>query len=78
MSLSDLDRAVLAFARRRWNSLGLRDEAITVELGITPTAYAQRLNALLDSAQALQEYPTVVMPLRRQREARRRRRVSAR
>lgn len=76
--MNDLDRAVLAFARRRWNTPGLRDEAITVELGMTPTAYAQRLNALLDSAEALGEYPTVVAPLRRQREARRRRRVSAR
>lgn len=69
--LTDLDVAILAFEHRRWRYRGAREEAITVELGMTPTAYTQRLNSLLDVPAAYLHDPVLIKRLRRLRETRR-------
>lgn len=70
-TLSDLDLAVLAFEHRRYRHAGAREEAITVEFGMTPTAYAQHLNRLLDDPAAYLHDPVLVKRLRRLRDTRR-------
>lgn len=69
--LSDLEREVLAFEHRRWRKPGAREEAITTELGLTPTRYGQILNALIDRPEALVHDPMLVKRLRRLRQTRR-------
>jgi Protein of unknown function (DUF3263) len=71
-SLGARERAVLDFERRRWKHAGAKEEAIRDELGLSPTAYFQILNALLDDPAALAYNPTLVGGLRRRREARQR------
>lgn len=69
--LAEDELAVLAFERRRWLHAGAREEAITVELGLTPTRHAQLLNALIDSPAAYLHDPVLVKRLRRLRDTRR-------
>lgn len=58
--LSARDIEVLDFASRTWSGPGARDRAIRERLGISPTAYLQLLNALLDDPRALRAAPTTV------------------
>ncbi len=74
MTLSDLDRAVLAFERTWWTEPGAKDDGIRERLGLDPDAYAAALAALVDHPAALAEDPLLVTRLRRQRERRRSRR----
>lgn len=60
--------AVLEFATRWWRTAGARDEALRVELHLTPTRYFQILNRLIDDEQAVQRYPLLTERLRRQRD----------
>ncbi|MCW2545385.1 MAG: hypothetical protein JWM40_2937 [Frankiales bacterium] len=62
---------LLAFERRRWLHAGAREEAITVELGLTPARYQQLLNSLIDSPAAYMHDPVLVKRLRRLRDTRR-------
>lgn len=54
-----------------------KDAAILAELGMSPTSYHQRLNALLDDPDALTHRPQLVMRLRRLRQRHRHVRRSA-
>lgn len=70
--MTDDDRKLLDFAARWWRHAGAQHDAIESDLGITPTRYFQRLNALLDDPAALEYAPTLVRRLQRiraQREA---------
>lgn len=69
--LSARDRAVLDFASRSWSGTGARDRAIRERLGMSPTAYLQLLNALLDDPRALAHAPVTVNRLREARATRR-------
>jgi hypothetical protein len=69
--LSDRDLAVLAVAAGTWTGPGPRERAIRERLGMSPTAYFQLLNALLDDPRALAHDPVTVNRLRRDRDARR-------
>ncbi|WP_327290605.1 DUF3263 domain-containing protein [Streptomyces sp. NBC_01198] len=72
--LSQRDLAVLDFASRTWAGTGARDRAIREQLGMSPTAYLQLLNALLDDPRALAHAPVTVNRLRASRADRRRQR----
>lgn len=65
------ERAVLDFELRQWKHAGAKDEAIRATFGISSTGYHQILNALLDDPAALAYRPTLVIRLRRIRDARR-------
>lgn len=69
--LSARDRAVLDLAGRPWPGPGARDRAVRERLGMSPTAYLQLLNALLDDPLALAYAPVTVNRLRASREERR-------
>lgn len=68
--MTDLER-LLRFEKAHPRAGGRKDEAIWRELGMSPTAYAQRLNALLDDATAVAHDPVLLNRLRRLRAHRR-------
>jgi len=72
MSLSEGDRALLAFEESSWKRPGSKAAAIRDALGISPSAYYRRLSMLLDSPHALAQWPLLVRRLRRRRSAHRR------
>lgn len=76
VALTDLEQQLLAFERRRWTYQGAKEQAVTDELGMTPTRYAQLLNALIDQPEAYLHDPMLVKRLRRLRDTRRRARAS--
>jgi hypothetical protein len=69
-ALTGLDLAILMMERQRFRHPGAKDEAITVQLGLTPLAYAQHLNRLIDQPEALVYDPVLVNRLRRLRRTR--------
>lgn len=64
------DFAILDFEADAPRSLGAKEEAIRRRLGMSPVRYYQRLNVLLDSAEALAARPQLVRRLQRVRDAR--------
>jgi hypothetical protein len=70
VTLSRQAREILAMEAQWWRSPGAKAEAIIVQLGLTPTRYAQLLNRLLDDPEALAADPVTVNRLRRLREKR--------
>lgn len=65
--LTDLDRAILDLESESWRLRARKEQAIEVRLGIKPTAYYQRLAALLDEPDAWAYAPAVVKRLRARR-----------
>ncbi len=72
MSLSDEDRAILAFEKSWWQHPGSKDQAIRDRFGLSAVAFYQRLNQLLNTEAALAAEPLLVKRLQRVRDARRR------
>ena len=72
--MTDLDRQILEFEAKWWRARGSKEAAVREEFGWSPVRYAQRLNAVLDSDEALARDPILVNRLRRIRS----RRVAAR
>ncbi|MDY6055768.1 DUF3263 domain-containing protein [Micrococcus sp.] len=70
--LSEQERAVLDFEALTWRHGGAKDHAVRTRLGLSPTAYYQVLNGLLDRPAALAYRPLLVGRLRRARGTRRR------
>jgi len=71
------DHMTLRFEESWWQYAGAKETAIRDQFGESPARYYQRLNALLDKADALAEYPITVRRLLRLRERRRRVRSAA-
>lgn len=69
--VSEVDRAVLDLESRVWAFQGAKEGAIRAELDLSPVAYYQRLNALLDDPAAMAHAPMLINRLRRVRSARR-------
>jgi hypothetical protein len=71
--LSEQERRILdEHAHLAGLAVGPRERLIRERFGMNPTRYFQLLNALLDSAQALEYAPVTINRLRRVREANRR------
>ncbi|QPK84358.1 DUF3263 domain-containing protein [Corynebacterium qintianiae] len=68
--LSDADLTLLDFEAAAPRSVGAKEDAIRSSLGLTPIRYYQRLNVLLDSAEALAARPQLVRRLQRVRDGR--------
>ena len=64
------DLTILDFAARAPRRLGAREEAIRVELGMSPFRYYQKLNSLIDDPSALAARPQLVRRLQRIRDQR--------
>lgn len=72
--LTDIEQQVLEFERRFWKHQGAKEQAITDELGMTPTRYYQRLRDLIHRPEAQQHDPQTVNRLLRLEQQRRARR----
>jgi hypothetical protein len=69
-TLTDEDRAILDFERHHWRYLGAKDAEVRARFGLSLADYHERLNALLELADAATHAPIVVRRLRRQRQRR--------
>lgn len=65
--LNDEDRQLLTFEGQGWRFESAKTAAIKQTFGLTPTAYYQRLQAVLDKPEALATEPVLVNRLRRLR-----------
>ena len=69
-TLTDLELRILEFERSWWRYAGAKESAIKELFDLTPPAYYQALNNLIDRDDALLAQPMLVKRLRRLREAR--------
>jgi Protein of unknown function (DUF3263) len=67
--LSDRERAILEFEKRRWRHVGAKEQAIRDRFDVSATRYYQVLNALIDRPEALAAEPVLVGRLLRRRAA---------
>lgn len=68
--LSELEVRVLDFERQWWRYAGAKESSIKELFNLTPPAYYQLLNNLIDRQEALLTQPMLVKRLRRLRESR--------
>ena len=69
-TLSERERAILAFEKQSWRHAGAKEQAIRDQFELSSTRYYQLLNALLDDPAALAHDPVLVGRLRRLRGSR--------
>ena len=69
-SLTELESKILDFEGHWWKFAGAKESAIKELFDMTPPAYYQLLNNLIDRDDALLAAPMLVKRLRRLREAR--------
>ncbi|MEJ6577375.1 MAG: DUF3263 domain-containing protein [SAR202 cluster bacterium] len=69
-SLTELESKILDFEGQWWKFAGAKESAIKGLFDMTPPAYYQLLNNLIDRDDALLAAPMLVKRLRRLREAR--------
>ena len=68
--LSELEIKLLEFERNWWRHAGSKESAIKELFNLTPPAYYQLLNNLIDRQEALMAQPILVKRLRRIRDTR--------
>ncbi len=68
--LSELEIKLLEFEKNWWRHAGSKESAIKEVVNLTPPAYYQLLNNLIDRQEALMAQPILVKRLRRIRDAR--------
>ena len=68
--LSELEVKMLEFERSWWRLAGVKESSIKELFNLTPPAYYQLLNNLIDREEALMAEPILVKRLRRLRESR--------
>lgn len=68
--LSELEIRMLDFERQWWRYAGAKESAIKELFDLTPPAYYQMLNNLIDREDAVLAEPILVKRLRRLRESR--------
>ena len=78
MGLSARDRAILDFERTWRHQPGPKEVAIRESVDISPSRYYERLNALLEDADAIEYDPLTVKRVQRVRNQRRRVRIEGR
>ena len=68
--LSELEIKLLEFENNWWRHAGSKESAIKELFNLTPPAYYQLLNNLIDRQEAIMAQPILVKRLRRIRDAR--------
>lgn len=67
--LTENEAAILNLEKKRFKYQGSKEQAITRTLGLTPVAYYQQLNALIDNPRAIATEPALTRRLRLKRDA---------
>lgn len=70
--LTDRDREILAFEKKRFRYQGSKDDAIREAFGLSRVRYDAIVNRLIDDPAALEAEPQLVRRLQRLRDERRR------
>ena len=65
--LSPLERAIIGIEKRRWKYQGSKEKTIGA-LGITPSAYYQKLNTMIDDPRVIAAEPILTARLREHRD----------
>jgi hypothetical protein len=68
--LTELESQILDFEKQWWRYAGAKESSIKELFNLTPPAYYQLLNNLIDREDALLSQPMLVKRLRRLRESR--------
>ncbi|WP_237188836.1 DUF3263 domain-containing protein [Rothia nasimurium] len=66
--LTRTEQAILDLEKKRFKYQGSKEQAIGRVLGLTPVAYYQQLNALIDNPRAIAAEPALTARLRAQRD----------
>lgn len=66
--LTENEAAILNLEKKRFKYQGSKEQAITRTLGLTPVAYYQQLNALIDNPRAIAAEPALTRRLRLKRD----------
>jgi hypothetical protein len=66
--LTERDKAILNMEGRDWRTAARKEDRVRIELDLSPTAYYQELNTLIDNEAAMAYSPMVVGRLRRLRD----------
>ncbi|WP_201779207.1 DUF3263 domain-containing protein [Corynebacterium mustelae] len=61
---------ILSFEESAPKTIGAKEEAIRMQLGISPVRYYQRLNIVIDMPEMMEKYPQLTARLRRIRDQR--------
>lgn len=61
---------ILSFEESAPKTIGAKEEAIRMRLGISPVRYYQRLNIVIDMPEMMEKYPQLTARLRRIRDQR--------
>jgi hypothetical protein len=69
-ALTEFEIKLLEFERNWWRHAGSKESAVRQLFNLTPSAYYQLLNNLIDKEAALMAQPILVKRLRRIRDAR--------
>lgn len=67
--LSAEEVAILELEKRRWKYPGTKEQAIRQELHLSPIAYYQKLNKLIEDARAVRREPALTRRLREHRDS---------
>ncbi|MFW0182199.1 DUF3263 domain-containing protein [Rothia sp. CCM 9417] len=62
--LTEQERAILDMEKKRFKYQGSKEQAISKDLGLSPIAYYQQLNALIDNPRAIAAEPALTRKLR--------------
>lgn len=68
--MTDDEHTAIRLATAHYRYRGAHDTDVRTELDMSPTRFAQVVNALIDRADVIAEYPLETARLRRLREAR--------
>lgn len=64
--LTVLQKQIIQIERKRWRHQGTKERAI-YSIGLTPIAYYQILNAMIDDPSVESKYPAIIRLLRAKR-----------
>ncbi len=66
--LDELETGIISIEKRRWKYPGAKEQAIRTELGLSPIAYYQRLNTMIDNPRIIAVEPALTRRLREHRD----------
>lgn len=67
-TMSELEHAIIALEKKNWRYQGRKEQAI-LNMGLSPIAYYQKLNSMIDDPRIIARYPVETDAWRARRES---------
>ncbi|QRZ61902.1 DUF3263 domain-containing protein [Rothia sp. ZJ932] len=67
-ALTDIEAAIIGLEKRRWKYPGAKEQAIRQQLSLSPIAYYQLLNTMIDTPRVIAVEPALTRRLREHRD----------